>query len=93
MLIIEVLKARGYARDDILRCAQNDVEGVALGSDGNSNLVTLLSKYKVGDSVKPAVIAPRQQRGERCHDSVGRAARRTVRVDRTKNKGQVERST
>jgi 2-alkenal reductase len=34
------------------------LDSVALGSDGNSNLVTLLSKHKVGDSVKLGVIAP-----------------------------------
>jgi S1-C subfamily serine protease len=34
------------------------LDGVTPGSQGNSNLVTLLSKYKVGDSVKLAVIAP-----------------------------------
>ncbi len=34
------------------------LDGVALGSDGASNLVTVLSKYKVGDSVTLSVIAP-----------------------------------
>jgi S1-C subfamily serine protease len=34
------------------------LDGVAVGSDGNTNLVTLLSKYKVGDSVTLVVIVP-----------------------------------
>ncbi|MDQ6695449.1 MAG: PDZ domain-containing protein, partial [Chloroflexota bacterium] len=34
------------------------LDGVALGTDNNSALPTLLSKHKIGDSVKLTVIEP-----------------------------------